>query len=46
MSTWKAKALSFGGRVTLAKAVLGNLPTYFMSIFVIPNDVLDTLEKN
>ncbi|XP_052625777.1 uncharacterized protein LOC128132828 [Lactuca sativa] len=45
LSTWKVKALSFGGRVTLANAVLGNLPTYFMSIFVIPNGVLDTLEK-
>ena len=40
------KSLSFGGRVTLLKAVLGNLPTFFMSIFVVPNGVIDILEKN
>ncbi|XP_023766085.2 uncharacterized protein LOC111914622 [Lactuca sativa] len=45
LTTWKAKSLSFGGRVTLAKAVLGNLPIYYMSIFAVPNGVIDTLEK-
>ena len=42
---WKAKTVSFGGRLTLAKAVLGNLPTFFMFIFVVPNGVIETLEK-
>lgn len=45
LTTWKAKSLSFGGKVTLAKAVLGNLPTYFMSIFAVPKGVIDTLER-
>lgn len=46
LSSWKAKSLSFGGRVTLVKSVLGNLPMYFMSMFVVPKGVIDTLEKN
>ncbi|XP_022031337.1 uncharacterized protein LOC110932300 [Helianthus annuus] len=32
LSRWNAKSLSFAGRVTLAKAVLGNLPTYFLCL--------------
>nr|KAJ0217916.1 hypothetical protein LSAT_V11C300139550 [Lactuca sativa] len=32
----RAKYLSFGGRLTLVKAVLGNLPTFFMSLFAAP----------
>nr|KAJ0203637.1 hypothetical protein LSAT_V11C500259620 [Lactuca sativa] len=45
MSTWKVRSLSFGGRLALAKAVPGNLPTFFMSIFVVPTGVIDTLER-
>nr|KAJ0197982.1 hypothetical protein LSAT_V11C700375200 [Lactuca sativa] len=45
LSLWKAKTLSFGGRLTLAKVVLGSLPTYYMSIFTIPNGIIETLEK-
>lgn len=33
LNCWNAKSLSLGGRVTLIKAVLGNLPTYF-SLFL------------
>ncbi|GKC34483.1 RNA-directed DNA polymerase, eukaryota, reverse transcriptase zinc-binding domain protein [Tanacetum coccineum] len=36
LSSWKARLLSVGGRLSLIKAVLSNLPTYFMSIFLIP----------
>lgn len=32
LSTWKAKTLSFAGRVTLVKLVLSSLPTYHMQI--------------
>nr|KAJ0216209.1 hypothetical protein LSAT_V11C300103160 [Lactuca sativa] len=32
LSVWKAKSLSFGGRITLAKVVLGSLPTFCLSI--------------
>ncbi|GJR38484.1 RNA-directed DNA polymerase, eukaryota, reverse transcriptase zinc-binding domain protein [Tanacetum coccineum] len=35
LSSWKARLLSVGGRLSLIKAVLGNLPTYFMSIYLI-----------
>lgn len=45
LSTWKSKTLSFGGRVTLAKAVLGNLPTYYLSLFAAPIGVIKELEK-
>ncbi|XP_021971398.1 uncharacterized protein LOC110866562 [Helianthus annuus] len=45
LSLWKARTLSFGGRVTLIKAVLGNLPTYFFSLFNTPVEVLKRLEK-
>lgn len=33
LSTWKAKTLSIGGRLTLMKSVLGSLPLYFLSVF-------------
>ena len=42
---WKAKTLSFGGRMTLAKAVLGNLPTFYLSLFAAPSGVIEALEK-
>ncbi|KAL6554936.1 hypothetical protein OROGR_006194 [Orobanche gracilis] len=45
LSVWKARSLSFGGRVTLAKSVLGNLPTYFLSLFAAPAGIVDSLEK-
>ncbi|KAI3517218.1 hypothetical protein L1887_16430 [Cichorium endivia] len=45
LSAWKAKALSFGGRLTLSQAVLGNLPTYYFSLFVAPIGVIKTLER-
>lgn len=45
LSPWKAKTLSFGGRLSLAKAVLGSLPSYFFSLFVAPSRVIEVLEK-
>lgn len=42
---WKSKTLSFGGRLILITAVLGNLPTYFLYLFAAPIGVLDQLEK-
>ncbi|XP_022031070.1 uncharacterized protein LOC110932014 [Helianthus annuus] len=44
LSSWKAKTLSFAGRVTLAKAVLGSLPSYFLGVFRAPKSVLNTLK--
>lgn len=45
LSTWKAKTLSFGGRLTLIKTVMGNLPTYYLSLFKAPLGVVEELEK-
>jgi len=45
LSSWKARTLSFGGRVTLIKSVLHSLPTYYMSLFKTPQGILDELEK-
>ncbi|KAJ0897481.1 putative RNA-directed DNA polymerase [Helianthus annuus] len=45
LSGWKAKSLSKAGRVTLAKAVLGALPIYFLSLFKAPLGVIKELEK-
>lgn len=45
LSSWKSKTLSFGGRVTLAMSVLGNLPTFYLSIFSAPSGVIKILEK-
>ncbi|KAJ0511208.1 putative RNA-directed DNA polymerase [Helianthus annuus] len=45
LTLWKARTLSFGGRVTLIEAVLGNLPTYYLSLFNAPIQVIKQLEK-
>ncbi|GJT58097.1 RNA-directed DNA polymerase, eukaryota, partial [Tanacetum coccineum] len=45
MNRWKAKLLSVGGRLSLIKAVLGNLPTYYMSLYSMPITVQKRLES-
>ncbi|XP_021985846.1 uncharacterized protein LOC110882054 [Helianthus annuus] len=45
LSKWKAKYLSFAGRMTLAKSVLGSLPSYYLSLFAAPKGILNKLEK-
>ncbi|GKD42619.1 reverse transcriptase domain, reverse transcriptase zinc-binding domain protein [Tanacetum coccineum] len=44
LSSWKAKLLSIGGRLSLVKAVLVSLPLYFLSVFRAANQVLNKLE--
>ncbi|GKB10821.1 RNA-directed DNA polymerase, eukaryota [Tanacetum coccineum] len=44
LSSWKAKTLSVGGRVTLIKPVLGAIPTYYMSLLKVPEGILSRLE--
>ncbi|GJZ73768.1 RNA-directed DNA polymerase, eukaryota [Tanacetum coccineum] len=46
LSEWKAKAMSFGGRLTLVKSVLGSLPLYYFSMFRVPSNVINALERN
>lgn len=44
LNIWKAKTLSFGGRLTLIKSVLGSLSLYYFSIFKAPKKVIGILE--
>jgi hypothetical protein len=45
LAGWKRIYLSKGGRLTLIKSTLSNLPTYFLSLFPIPADVANRIEK-
>jgi hypothetical protein len=45
LAPWKRTYLSKGGRVTLIKSTLLNLPTYMMSLFPIPAHVAKRIEK-
>ncbi|GJY96037.1 hypothetical protein Tco_0512398 [Tanacetum coccineum] len=45
LSTWKANMLSIGGRLTLVKSVLENLPIYFLSLFRAPASVIKKMES-
>ncbi|GJU30484.1 putative RNA-directed DNA polymerase, eukaryota, reverse transcriptase zinc-binding domain protein [Tanacetum coccineum] len=45
LSNWNANYLSFGGRLTLIKVVLGSLRIYLLSIFKAPALILNSLER-
>ncbi|GJS28157.1 putative RNA-directed DNA polymerase [Tanacetum coccineum] len=45
LSSWKDKNLSYGGRLTLLKSVLGALGIYFFSLFNAPVSIINYLEK-
>jgi len=45
LASWKRIYLSKGSRVTLIKSTLSNLPTYFLSLFLIPTSVANRIEK-
>ena len=42
---WKKLYLSNGGRLTLIKSTLSNLPTYYLSLFPVPMSVANRIEK-
>jgi hypothetical protein len=42
---WKWMYLSKGGRLTLIKSTLSNIPTYYLSLFQIPMRVAKRIEK-
>jgi len=41
---WKSQYLSLGGRLTLINSVLDSMPTYMMSLFPIPDGVIERLD--
>jgi hypothetical protein len=45
LAPWKRVYLSKGGRVTLIKSTLSNMPTYMLSLFPIPAYVAKRIEK-
>ncbi|KAG2724060.1 hypothetical protein I3760_01G000400 [Carya illinoinensis] len=45
LAGWKRMYLSKGGRITLIKSTLSNIPTYFLSLFPIPARVAFRIEK-
>ncbi|GJZ47895.1 putative RNA-directed DNA polymerase, eukaryota, reverse transcriptase zinc-binding domain protein [Tanacetum coccineum] len=45
LAEWKAKSMSFGGRLTLVKSVLGSLPLYYFLMFRVPLSVIKQLER-
>ena len=45
LSSWKEKMMSFGGRLTLVKTVLGNLILYYFFIFRAPREVIRKFER-
>jgi hypothetical protein len=45
LAGWKRMYLSKGGRLTLIKSTLSNIPTYYLSLFQVPVRVAKRLEK-
>ncbi|GJX97788.1 RNA-directed DNA polymerase, eukaryota [Tanacetum coccineum] len=45
LATWKARLLSVGGHLFLIKLVLGHLPTYYMSIYLMHISIQKKLES-
>ena len=45
LASWKARMMSFGGRLTLTKSVLGSLTLYFFTLFRAPRGVTRELER-
>jgi hypothetical protein len=46
LAGWKKLYLSKGGRLTLIKSTLSNLPTYYMSLFPVPMSVAKGLRNS
>lgn len=45
LSLWKSKYMTIGGRVSLIRPTLSNLPVYYMSLFRMPISVAKKLKK-
>jgi hypothetical protein len=42
---WKGSALSFGGRLVLINSCLSSIPTYCMSMYLLPKIVLKNMDR-
>lgn len=45
INTWSSKCLSKAGREVMIKSVLQAIPSYIMSIFMLPSNIISTIEK-
>ncbi|CAI8611430.1 unnamed protein product [Vicia faba] len=45
INTWSSKSLSQAGKEIMVKFVLLSIPTYIMSIFLLPSSLIDKIEK-
>jgi hypothetical protein len=45
LSCWKAKYLSYGGKLVLLNSVLSSLPMFMMSFFEMPKGVIKNLDQ-
>jgi hypothetical protein len=45
ISGWKARLLSQAGRTTLVKLVINAIPTYLMSLFLLPKSLCDSINS-
>jgi hypothetical protein len=42
---WKGSALSFGGKLILINSSLSSIPTYYMSMYLLPKTILEKMDK-
>jgi hypothetical protein len=45
MDGWKGSALSFGGRLILINSCLSSIPTYYMSMHLLPKTILKMRDR-
>jgi mannosylglycoprotein endo-beta-mannosidase len=42
---WQGSALSIGGRITLINACLSSIPTYCMSMYLLPKTIIKNMDS-
>ncbi|XP_058784657.1 uncharacterized protein LOC131659487 [Vicia villosa] len=45
INSWSSRSLSQAGRETMIKSVLQSIPSYIMSLFLLPSSLTDEIEK-